>query len=135
MSYRIERIEGIGPANAERLARANIKTTAGLLKLCCHRKGRAQVSATTGVSEAVLLRWSNLADLMRIVGVGEEYSELLEAAGVDTVRELKMRRADNLTAKMAAVNKAKRLVRQVPGETQVENWIKQANRLEPVISH
>jgi predicted flap endonuclease-1-like 5' DNA nuclease len=76
-----------------------------------------------------------MADLMRISGVGEEYSELLEAAGVDTVKELKMRRADNLTAKMVEVNPAKKLVRQVPSEAQVTKWVDQAKTLDPMISH
>ena len=93
------------------------------------------MAGDTGLTESQLLKWANMADLMRISGVGEEYSELLEAAGVDTVKELKMRRADNLAAKMKEVNEAKKLTRQTPSESQVEKWVEQAKTLEPKISH
>ena len=76
-----------------------------------------------------------MADLMRVKGVGEEYSELLEAAGVDTVKELRNRRADNLAAKMAEVNADKKLVRQVPSESQVTKWVEQAKGMDPMITH
>ena len=135
MGYKIEQIEGIGPAYAAKLAEAGITTTDDLLKLCCEKKGRTSTAKQTGCSEAQLLKWVNMADLMRISGVGEEYSELLEAAGVDTCKELKMRRADNLTAKMAEVNEEKKLVRALPSESQVEKWVEQAKGLEPLITH
>lgn len=135
MSYKITDIEGIGPARAETLATAGITTTDHLLDQCADAKGRAAVSEKTGVSTALLLKWANMADLMRISGVGGEYSELLEAAGVDTVKELKHRRADNLTAKMAEVNAEKKLVRAVPTEAAVTKWIEQAKAMEPRISH
>jgi predicted flap endonuclease-1-like 5' DNA nuclease len=135
MSYPIEKIEGIGAANAKKLAAAGIKSTTDLLDKCGSARGRKVVAAATGLTEARLLAWANMADLMRISGVGEEYSELLEAAGVDTVKELKHRSAQNLAAKMAEVNAAKKLTRQLPGVAQIERWIEQAKSLEPMISH
>ena len=135
MSYKIEEIEGIGPANAKKLGKAGIKTTGGLLKLCCDRKGRRGIAEQTGVSEKQLLKWANMADLMRISGIGQEFSELLEAAGVDTVKELRKRRADKLTEKMADVNGAKKLTRRVPAQSMVGRWIDQAKNLDPVITH
>jgi predicted flap endonuclease-1-like 5' DNA nuclease len=135
MAYKITEIEGIGPVYAEKLGKAGITTTQHLLDKCASRKGRAETEEATGVDAARLLKWANMADLMRISGVGEEYSELLEAAGVDTVKELRNRRADNLAAKMAEVNEAKKLVRQVPSQSQVEKWVEQAKGLDPLISH
>lgn len=135
MSYKITEIEGIGPARAATLETAGIKTTDHLLDLCADAKGRADVAEKTGIGAPQLLKWANMADLMRLSGVGQEYSELLEAAGVDTVKELRTRRADNLTAKMAEVNAEKKLVRAVPTEANVTKWIEQAKTLEPRISH
>lgn len=135
MNYTIEDVEGIGPAYAKKLSKAGIKTTGGLLKMCCDRKGRRQVAAGTGISEKLLLEWANLADLMRIKGIGPQYSELLEAAGVDTVKELRNRRPAALAAKLAEVQKAKRLTRTAPGASLVERWVESAKQLPPVISH
>jgi len=135
MAYKIEEIEGIGPAYAAKLAPAGIKTTEELLKLCCNADGRKAVAEKTGLSTTQLLKWANLADLMRVSGIGSEFSELLEAAGVDTVKELRNRRADNLAAKMAEVNTLRKLARAVPSEKVVRDWIEQAKTLEPLISH
>lgn len=135
MGYKIEEIEGIGPAYAEKLAAADINTTDELLKLCCDAKGRKATAETTGVSEGQLLKWANMADLMRISGIGSEYSELLEAAGVDTVKELRNRNAENLAAKMAEVNETKNLTRALPAGKTVSKWIEQAGSLEPLITH
>ena len=135
MSYKIQEIEGIGPAYAEKLAAADIDTTEELLKLCCDAKDRKATSEKTGVSESQLLKWANMADLMRISGVGSEFSELLEAAGVDTVKELRNRNADNLAAKMAEVNEQKKLTRTVPSEKTVADWVEQAGSLDPLITH
>ena len=135
MASKIQNIEGIGPAFAEKLAAADISTTDDLLKLCCDAKGRATTAEKTGVSEAQLLKWANMADLMRIKGVGSEFSELLEAAGVDTVKELRNRNAENLAAKMAEINAAKKLTRTVPSEKTVSDWVTQAKSLDPLISH
>jgi len=135
MAYKIEEIEGIGPAYAAKLAVAKIKTTGQLLKAYATRKGREETEAATGVDGGRLLKWANMADLMRISGIGSEYSERLEAARVDTIKELRNRRADNLTAKMAEVNAEKKLVRQVPSQSQVEKWVAQAKELDPAISY
>ena len=135
MSYRIERIEGIGPAYGMKLEESGIVMTADLLKRCGSAKGRKEVAARSGVKEAQLLKWANLADLMRIKGVGGQFSELLEAAGVDTVKELRQRNADNLAAKMREVNETKRLTRTVPSPYQVKGWVEQAKSLDPAISH
>ena len=89
----------------------------------------------TGISEALILRWTNHADLMRIKGVGKQFAELLEAAGVDTVKELKHRNAVNLAAKLSEVNAAKKLTGAVPGEAAVSEWIEQAKSLPATITH
>ncbi len=135
MAYKITEIEGIGPAYAEKLALAQIVTTENLLDLCCEKGGRKATAEKTGVSESQLLKWTNMADLMRISGVGEEYSELLEAAGVDTVKELRNRNAANLTEAMAKVNAEKKLVRAVPTEKTVTKWVEQAKTLDPKITY
>lgn len=135
MSYRIQDIEGIGPSYAQKLAVAKIKTTNDLLRYCCDAKGRVSVSTRTGVSEQQLLKWANMADLMRISGIGSEFSELLEAAGVDTVKELRNRNAENLAVTMKEVNRARRLTRTTPSAKSVQKWISQAGRLAPVITH
>ncbi len=135
MGYSIDTIEGIGPANRDKLRAAGIKTTDALLKLCCDKKGRKAAAEKSGCSEGQLLKWVNMADLMRIKGVGEEYSELLEAAGVDTVKELRNRNAENLTQAMADTNAKKKLVRSIPSLKQVTNWVAQAKTLPPTITH
>lgn len=135
MSYKITEIEGIGEVRASTLATAGITTTDHLLDQCADAKGRSAIAEKTGFSTALLLKWANMADLMRISGVGQEYSELLELSGVDTVKELRTRRADNLTAKMAEVNAEKKAVRSVPTEATVTKWIEQAKTMEPRISH
>jgi predicted flap endonuclease-1-like 5' DNA nuclease len=135
MTYRIEQIEGIGPGHASKLAKSGITSTKHLLEQCASAKGRKSVAAACGVDEKQLLKWANMADLMRIAGVGEEYSELLEAAGVDTVKELKHRKAETLTSKMIEVNASRKLVRQPPSAKQVAKWIEQAKSLPAVISH
>ena len=135
MAYKIEEIEGIGPAMKDKLALAGISTTDDLLKLCCDKKGRSSTAETSGCSEGQLLKWANMADLMRISGVGQEYSELLEAAGVDTVKELRNRNAANLTAAMASTNEEKKLTRTVPSEKTVTKWVEQAKGLDPLITH
>lgn len=135
MGYKIEQIEGIGPTYGEKLGAAGIATTDDLLSHCGAAKGRKETAEKTGLSEKQLLKWANMADLMRVSGIGEEYSELLEAAGVDTVKELKHRNAENLAAKMAEVNEAKKLTRTVPSEKVVTGWVDQAKGMEPMISH
>ena len=134
-SYSIETIEGIGPAFGAKLKTAGITTTGALLKAGADPKGRKALAEKTGIDEAKIRDWCNMADLMRIKGVGEEYSELLEKAGVDTVKELRNRKADNLHAKMAEVNAAKKLVRQLPSLKQVESWVAQAKELPPTMTY
>ncbi|MEM2087959.1 MAG: DUF4332 domain-containing protein [Thermoproteota archaeon] len=126
---KIEKIEGIGPAYAQKLAEAGIKTTDDLLKAGATAEGRKQLAGKTGVSETLILEWVNLADLFRIKGIGEEYSDLLEEARVDTVVELAARDPVNLHAKILEINKEKKLVRRPPSLTQVKNWVKQAKKL------
>ncbi|MEM2940012.1 MAG: DUF4332 domain-containing protein [Thermoproteota archaeon] len=126
---KIEKIEGIGPAYAQKLVEAGIKTTDDLLKAGATVEGRKQLAEKTGVSETLILEWVNLADLFRIKGIGEEYSDLLEEAGVDTVVELATRDPVNLHAKIIEINKEKKLVRRPPSLTQVKNWVKQAKKL------
>lgn len=134
-TYKIDQIEGIGPVMTEKLATANIKTTGDLLHFCADKNGRAEIAKISGASEKQLLKWANMADLMRISGVGEEYSELLEAAGVDTVKELRKRNAVNLAAAMRETNEERKLTRAVPGSATVEKWVDQAKRLSILISH
>ncbi len=135
VTYKIEEIEGIGPVYAEKLGAAGITTTDQLLEACADPKGRADMAGKCDIEQKRILRWANMADLMRISGVGEEYSDLLEAAGVDTVKELRTRVAANLHAKMVEVNEAKKLVRQVPAETQVTKWVEQARDLDPKLTY
>lgn len=131
----ISSIEGIGPVYSEKLAEAGIKTTEKLLKEGASRKGRSDIAKATGIDEKKVLRWVNMADLFRIKGVGEEYSDLLEAAGVDTVKELRNRNSENLTKKMEEVNAEKKLVRQLPNLEKVQDWVAQAKELEPMVTY
>lgn len=135
MSYKIDEIEGIGPTYREKLSAAKIKTTDDLLDHCGTATGRKQVAELTGCGDKQLLEWANMADLMRIKGVGPEYAELLEASGVDTVKELKNRRPRSLATTMAELNQDKKLTRQVPSQAVVAGWIEQSQSLDPCISH
>lgn len=131
----IQSIEGIGPVNAERLRAAGISTVASLLEAGATRTGRTQLAAETGLAEDLILGWVNRADLMRIRGVGRQYSDLLEAAGVDTVKELGRRRADNLHKALQEANEERNLVRRAPTENEVGRWIARAKALAPVVSY
>ena len=128
-------VEGIGPKFAEKLTKAGVGTTEALLKVGATPKGRKELAEKTGIGDALILKWVNHVDLYRIKGVGSEYSELLEAAGVDTVPELALRKADHLVEKMTAVNLEKKLVRKLPVESQVADWIAQAKKLPRVITY
>jgi len=125
----IVKIEGIGSSYKEKLIAAGIKTTEKLLEVGCKAKAREELAQKTGISPKLILEWVNLADLMRIRGVGEEYSDLLEEAGVDTVVELSNRKPENLMLKMLETNNEKKLVRQLPGLKQVQNWVEEAKKL------
>ena len=134
-SYAILNIEGIGPKYAGKLKAIGVHTTKTLLDRAKTPKGRRQLAADSGIDESHILKWANMCDLMRIRGVAEEYSELLEAAGVDTVKELKHRNAANLAAKMAEVNGKRKLVRVLPREKSVAKWVEQAKTLEPMMKY
>src|SRR5512137_1331016 len=128
-------VEGIGEVYAQKLKEAGIDSTQALLAAGATPEGRKDIAAKTGIGDALILRWVNHVDLFRIKGVGEEYSDLLEAAGVDTVVELSQRVAANLCAKLAEVNQAEKRVRKLPTEAQVKDWIKQAKKLPRKISY
>jgi predicted flap endonuclease-1-like 5' DNA nuclease len=128
-------VEGIGAKYAGKLTKAGVNTTDALLKAGATPKGRKDLAEKSGIGEALILEWVNHVDLYRIKGVGSEYSDLLEAAGVDTIPELAQRKASNLTQKMVAVNLEKKLVRKLPVESQVANWIEQAKKLPRVITY
>ncbi len=132
---RIIDIEGIGSKYAKILQRAGIRSTERLLKVAASKKGRQDLAAQTGISEKLLLEWVNLADLMRVDGIGEEYSDLLEEAGVDTIKELRNRRPDNLYKAIVETNAKKKLVRRLPSPKQVERWVAQAKSLKPTVTH
>ncbi|MBG7609953.1 MAG: DUF4332 domain-containing protein [Anaerolineae bacterium] len=131
----ILKIEGIGPVNAAKLQKAGVRTTEGLLKVAASKSGRRKLAVQTDISETQILEWTNRADLMRVNGVGEEYSDLLEAAGVDTVKELRRRNSENLHQAMLDVNNAKKIVRRPPALSMVEGWVANAKSLEPVITY
>ena len=134
MNYSLKSLTGIGLEERRQLSRAEIRTTDALLRRCADRRGRRAVSRVTGFSDTELLRWAKMADLMRVSGVGEEYCDLLEAAGVDTVRVLGTRRPENLRSKLAELNAERRVVRRTPSIAEVESWVEQSRSLEPMIT-
>ena len=131
----LESIEGIGATYAQKLRVVGVTTVGDLLEKGATPKGRQEIAENSGISEKLVLEWVNRADLFRIKGVGEEYSDLLEAAGVDTVVELAQRKAENLYQKMVATNSEKKLVRKLPTQAQVADWIAQAKELPRVVSY
>ncbi|MDL2243324.1 DUF4332 domain-containing protein [Bacteroidales bacterium OttesenSCG-928-J19] len=134
-NYKIEEIEGIGPVLGEKFRQVGVNTTDKLLEQGATKKGRKELAESTGIAESKILKFVNMVDLFRITGVGQEFSELLEAAGVDTVPELAQRRPDNLTAKMEEVNEAKKLTRRTPSLAEVEKWVAEAKTLPRVIEY
>jgi predicted flap endonuclease-1-like 5' DNA nuclease len=132
---KLTEIEGIGEAYAQKLQGAGVGTLDQLLEKGAAPTGRKEIAEKTGVSEKLILRWANMADLFRIKGVGEEYADLLEAAGVDTVPELAQRNPENLHNKLAEVNEAKNLVRRVPTVEEVGGWVGQAKQLPRVLTY
>lgn len=128
-------IEGIGSSYEQKLNEAGITSIEKLLEVCYTKKGRLDFAKKSGITEKLILKWANHADLFRIKGVGGEYAELLEAAGVDTVPELATRKTENLVKKMAEVNEAKKLVRRIPTVRQIGDWIEQAGKLPRVIQY
>ncbi len=135
MAYKIIEIEGIGDTYAQKLEAVGIKTTEDLLKACATPAGRKKIAEETGISSKLILKWTNHADLFRIKGVAGQFAELLEAAGVDTVKEFRHRVAANLHPKMVEVNEAKNLCNRVPSVSELEKMIEQAKELEPVITY
>jgi predicted flap endonuclease-1-like 5' DNA nuclease len=128
-------VEGIGPVYAAKLEAAGVKTTDDLLERGAKPKGREELEKATGIAHALILEWVNHVDLYRLDGVGSEYSDLLEAAGVDSPIELAHRVPANLAAKLIEVNEAKKLVRRVPTEAMVAGWIEQAKSMPKVVEH
>ena len=135
MAYKIIDIEGVGEAYAEKLIAAGVTTTDALLKKCAAPAGRKALAEETGISDKLILKWTNHADLIRLHGVGPQFAELLEAAGVDTVKELAHRKAENLAAKMAEVNEEKKLVRRVPVVAEVQKMVDFAKELPGVLTY
>ena len=135
MTYKIIDIQGIGPVYAEKLTAIGIETVDQLLEKGADAKGRQAIEEATGIRHDLVLTWVNHADLFRIKGVGPQFAELLEAAGVDTVKELRNRNAANLAAKMAEVNEEKHLTRRTPVEMEIQKFIDLAKELEPKVTH
>lgn len=135
MAKSIQSIEGIGPKYGAKLRKIGCGSPAKLLKDGASRKGRKMIAKEAEISEKIVLRCVNMADLFRIRGVGTQYAELLEAAGVDTVKELRNRNAANLSKAMHTTNAKKKLVRQVPSEMMLRKWIAHAKRLRPVMTY
>jgi predicted flap endonuclease-1-like 5' DNA nuclease len=135
VAYRITEIEGIGPSFREKLQGAQIGSTDDLLEQCGSKQGRKSVAEKTGIGEAQLLKWANMADLMRISGIAGQFAELLEAAGVDTVKELGTRNGENLSAAMTEINEQKKLAKASPSAGTVKGWITQAKEIKPRISY
>jgi predicted flap endonuclease-1-like 5' DNA nuclease len=128
-------IEGIGPAFEKKLTDAGITNVENLLEKGAAARGRKEIAETTGIDASTILEWINRADLYRIKGVGSEYSDLLEAAGVDSVPELATRNPEHLTKKLEEINSEKDLVRRTPALSMVEDWVAQAKKLPKVVSH
>ena len=128
-------VEGIGHKFAAKLKEAGVGTAEALLEQGATPKGRKTIAEKSGIGDSLILQWVNHVDLFRIKGVGPEYADLLEAAGVDTIPELAQRRADHLFEKMVAVNLEKKLVRKMPIQSQVANWIEQAKTLPRLITY
>ena len=128
-------VEGIGEQYAQKLEAAGIQGTDAFLKMGANPAGRQQIAEKTGISAKLILEWLNHVDLMRIRGIGSEYSDLLEAAGVDTVAELAQRNPDNLFKALEDVNQKKKLVRNMPVRDQVADWIEQAGKLPRILTY
>jgi predicted flap endonuclease-1-like 5' DNA nuclease len=128
-------VEGIGPVYAEQLEKVGVKSTDDLLDRGATEKGREELEAASGIGHTFILKWVNRVDLYRVNGIGSEYSDLLEVAGVDTVPELAQRNAANLTATLAEANAARNLVRRLPTVEMVSDWIEQAKVLPRVVQY
>jgi predicted flap endonuclease-1-like 5' DNA nuclease len=132
---KITEIEGIGSNYAKKLSDIGISTIESLLEKGASKKGRKEIAEKADITDKLILKWVNRADLARVKGIGEEYADLLEMAGVDTVPELAQRNAENLYNKMVEVNAEKKLVRQVPAQSKVEDWVKQAKGMDRMVTY
>jgi len=132
---KLSEIEGISSAYEEKLIAAGIISIEALLNACTSKKERSELAEKTDIPELLILKWVNRADLARINGIGSEYADLLEAAGVDTVPELAQRKAANLFAKITSVNDEYKFVKKMPTEKQLDDWIAQAKNLPRVIQY
>lgn len=135
MAKKITEIEGIGPVFQEKLSAVGVTTVEGLLETGASKSGRKKIAEESGLDESRILVWVNMADLFRIKGVASQFAELLKAAGVDTVKELRTRNAENLHAKLVEVQAEKKITRVVPGLGQVTDYIEQAKELEPMVTY
>ncbi|HOU67059.1 MAG TPA: DUF4332 domain-containing protein [Paludibacteraceae bacterium] len=133
--YKIDQIEGIGSVYAEKLIAAGVKTTDNLLEKGATKSGRTKLAESTGISETLILKWVNHSDLFRIKGIAGQFAELLEASGVDTVKEFKHRVPANLHAKLVEVNEAKNICNRVPSASELETMIEQAKGLDAKVSY
>ncbi len=131
----IAAIESMDRLDATKLRKIGVRTTDALLSVAATRTGRRRLARETGLSESEILAWVNRADLMRIKGIGSEYADLLEVAGVDTIRELRRRNPDRLLAAMTDFNLRRRLIRRLPTNGMVTGWIEAAKGLEPLVTH
>lgn len=131
----LSKIEGIGASYAEKLKKAGIRSIEALLEAGATSKGRKDLAEKTGIGDALILNWVNRADLFRVPRVSEQYSDLLEKAGVDTVVELGKRKPANLLAKMVEVNAEKNLVNRMPTLKMVESWVEAAKSLPRKVQH
>lgn len=132
---KLEAIEGIGPVYGQKLREVGVATTEALLEAGASPTGRKELAEKSDISGKLILEWVNLADLFRIKGIGEEYSDLLEEAGVDTVPELAQRNPENLYVKLQEINAEKELVRRLPAASQVSDWVAQAKALPRVVTY
>ncbi|RRD90682.1 DUF4332 domain-containing protein [Bacteroides heparinolyticus] len=135
MSYKIVEIEGVGEVYAEKLKAEGIDTVEALLEKCSKPAGRKALAEATGISPKLILKWTNHADLFRIKGVGPQFAELLEAAGVDTVKEFRHRVPENLQKRLEEVNEQKNLCNRVPSVSEVEKMVEQAKQLPPALEY
>lgn len=132
---KLSEIEGIGSSYEAQLKAHGITSVESYLEACATAKARASLADKTGISEKLILKWANRADLDRVKGIGGEYADLLEASGVDTVPELAQRKPENLLAKLTEVNEAKKLVRKLPALSQVEAWVEEAKQLPRALEY
>lgn len=135
MTYKVEQIEGIGKAYASKLNELGIHTTDDLLDRCATPAGRAKLFDESAIPAALILKWTNHADLMRIKGIAGQFAELLEASGVDSVKELRHRVPENLHERLQEVNDVRNLCNRVPSLAEVKDMIEQSKALEPRVSY